>query len=78
MKRLKIKDKIDLNILIDKYGFCLDDREWYIYECEGGYIEISPVTKIIMVYSGDFDSLNDIAILYNLIENNLVEVVEYE
>lgn len=78
MKKLKIKDKIDLNILINKYGFYLDTNEWYTYDCTDGFIEISPVTRIIKVNSWDWYPVEDISILYDLIENNLVEVVEYE
>lgn len=78
MKRLKIKDKIDLNILINKYGFYLNTNEWYIYDCTDGFIKISPVTRIIKVNSCDWYPVEDISILYDLIENNLVEVVEYE
>lgn len=78
MKKLKIKDKIDLNILINKYGFYLDTNEWYIYDCTDGFIEISPVTRIIRVNPWGRYPVEGISILYDLIENNLVEVVEYE
>ena len=77
MKIIKIKDDVDMKILLN-YGFDLDDREWYSFELEDATLKIKPVSREIIVHPYNTYKSHIPGVLQELIIDGLTEVIEIE
>ncbi len=71
---LKIKDNVDLKKL-KKYGFLLDDNEWYRIYVDRVYIYVKPLSREILLKARNSVDFFDVTVIYNLIKDDLVENV---
>lgn len=72
---LKIKDNVDLKEL-EKYGFSLNNKEWFLLDINGATLQIKPITREILIDSYNTETYHNPAILYDLIKDGLVEKVD--
>ena len=71
---LKIKDDVDLKEL-EKFGFKLDNNEWYTKNNNGFIIYIKPLSRKITLKTYEGSLRENVDILYDLIQANLVEKI---
>lgn len=75
---LKIKDNVDLKEL-EKFGFKLDQDEWYLKRVKRCYIFIKPLSRQIIIRASTYgEEIEQIEVIYDLIQAGLVEKVEEE
>lgn len=79
---LKIKDNVDLKEL-EKYGFNVNNRncyEKYLMDSDGIFFEhrlcVAGLLRNIFFEDNNYNSFDNLDILYDLIKANLVEKVE--
>lgn len=73
---LKIKDGIPL-VILKSYGFKLYDKfKRYSIDIDGADMEIELNSRKIKIITYDADKYLNIGVLYDLIEDGLVEKVE--
>lgn len=71
----KIRDDIDLEEL-KKFGFTLNDDEWYFANLDNANIYVKPISRKVVIRSYDRHEIENIDIIYDLIQEGLVEKVE--
>lgn len=72
---LKIRDDIDLEEL-KKFGFTLNDDEWYFAKLYDANIYVKPISRKVIIRSYDRHEIENIDIIYDLIQEGLIEKVE--
>lgn len=72
---LKIRDDIDLEEL-KKFGFTLNDDEWYVKDIKGMYIFVKPLSREIVIQAYNICDFSKLYTIYDLIQEGLVEKVE--
>ena len=75
---LKIKDNVDLKEL-ERYGFKLNDKEWYVAELTGGILCqfcVKPISREIVCDCNGFFYVTELDVMYDLIKDGLVEKIE--
>lgn len=72
---LKIRDDIDLEEL-KKFGFTLNDDEWYFANLYNANIYVKPISRKVIIRSYDRHEIENIDIIYDLIQEGLIEKVE--
>lgn len=72
---LKIRDDIDLEEL-KKFGFTLNDDEWYFADLYNANIYVKPISRKVIIRSYDRHEIENIDIIYDLIQEGLIEKVE--
>lgn len=72
---LKIRDNIDLEEL-KKFGFTLNDDEWYFADLYNANIYVKPISRKVIIRSYDRHEIENIDIIYDLIQEGLIEKVE--
>lgn len=79
MKIIKIKDDVEMNVL-KNYGFRSYDNGWYSKELTDAELRIRPVSREIVldVYEDEINVIEFLAVLQELINDGLTEIVEIE